>query len=89
MNAQVDVVMYGTGMCPYCSAARDFLDARGITYQEFRIDQQPDLRAEMRARGGGHTVPQIWVGDHHVGGYTDMLALDRAGRLDSLFHNPE
>ena len=89
MNTQTAVVMYGTLICPYCRAARDFLDARGVSYEDIRVDDRPELRAQMRERGGGHTVPQIWIGSRHVGGYTDMLALDREGRLESLFHNPE
>ncbi len=78
------VLMYGTRICPFCSAAREFLQARGVAYEEIRVDQAPERRAEMRARGGGHTVPQIWIGDTHVGGFTDMLALERDGRLDVL-----
>lgn len=93
MSSQSAVVMYGTLGCPYCRAAREFLDARGVGYEDLRVDRQPELRTQMRERGGGHTVPQIWIGKRHVGGYTDMLALERDGRLDSLFDskldNPE
>lgn len=85
MSTQTAVVMYGTRICPYCRAARDFLDARGIGYEDIRVDDRPELRTRMRELGGGHTVPQIWIGSRHVGGYTDMLALDREGRLDALF----
>ena len=84
MTSTAEVVMYGTRMCPYCHAARELLDARGVGYKEIRVDLEPALRSEMRQRGGGHTVPQIWIGEVHVGGYTDMLALDRQGQLDAL-----
>lgn len=86
MAEHAEVVMYGTLVCPYCHAARELLDARGVSYEDIRVDQEPGRRAEMRARGGGHTVPQIWIGDVHVGGFTDMLALERAGRLDALLN---
>ena len=82
MAAKVE--MYGTLICPYCRAAREFLDARGVAFEDIRVDQQPGRRAEIARRGGGHTVPQIWIDDVHVGGYTDMLALDHQGRLDAL-----
>lgn len=87
MHARTDqapVVMYGTLVCPYCRAAREFLDARGVDYTDIRVDEQPSERVRMRERGGGHTVPQIWIGTTHVGGYTDMIALDRQGRLQAL-----
>lgn len=82
------VTMYGTLACPFCRSARDLLDGRGVKYEEIRVDREPGRRAEIRARGGGHTVPQIWIGETHVGGFTELLALDRQGRLDSLL-NPE
>lgn len=82
------VIMYGTLACPFCRSARDLLDRKGAAYEEIRVDLEPERRTEMRARGGGHTVPQIWIGETHVGGFTDLLALDRQGRLDSLL-NPE
>ena len=84
MSSHAEVVMYGTLVCPYCHAAREFLEARSVTYVDIRVDQEPARREEMRARGGGHTVPQIWIGEVHVGGFTDMLALERQGRLDAL-----
>jgi glutaredoxin 3 len=87
MSETPGVVMYGTLLCPYCRAARDFLDRRAVAYEEIRVDLEPGRRAEMQARGGGHTVPQIWIGETHVGGYTDMLALERDGRLDALLES--
>jgi len=76
--------MYSTGLCPYCARAKMLLDDKGVDYQEIRVDQQPELRAEMEAKSGRHTVPQIWIGEHHVGGFDDMWMLDRQGRLDPL-----
>lgn len=84
MSTHAEVVMYGTLACPYCHAARELLDAKSVVYVDIRVDQEPERRADMRARGGGHTVPQIWIGEVHVGGFTDMLALERQGRLDAL-----
>ena len=84
MSATAPVVMYGTLLCPYCRAAREFLEGRQVPYKDLRVDHEPALRTEMRAKGGGHTVPQIWIGDVHIGGYDDMRALDRRGGLDPL-----
>lgn len=84
MREHAEVVMYGTLACPYCLAARELLDAKAVSYVDIRVDREPARREEMRARGGGHTVPQIWIGEVHVGGFTDMLALERQGRLDAL-----
>jgi glutaredoxin 3 len=78
------IVMYVTGWCPYCARARALLDARGVTVEEIDVEAVPDARSEMRARSGRSTVPQIFIGDDHVGGCEDLLALDEAGRLDSL-----
>lgn len=83
-----EVVMYGTRFCPYCQGARQFFDSRGIDYVDIRVDEEPARRDEMRTRGGGRTVPQIWINATHVGGYTDLLALDREGRLETLLEEP-
>ncbi|MCY4453326.1 MAG: glutaredoxin 3 [Immundisolibacterales bacterium] len=82
MNA---VVMYSSGFCPYCSAAKRLLSARGVPFEEIDVDFDPERRAEMVARAnGGHTVPQIFIGEHHVGGCDELYALERAGELDAL-----
>lgn len=79
------VTMYTTAICPYCSAAKNVLKAKGVTaIQEIRIDLDPAKRAEMMERTQRRTVPQIFIGDAHVGGHDDMVALDRAGGLDPL-----
>lgn len=79
------VTMYTTAVCPYCIAAKNVLKAKGVTaIQEIRIDLDPAKRTEMMERTQRRTVPQIYIGDTHVGGHDDMVALDRAGGLDPL-----
>jgi len=79
-----DVVVYATATCPYCVAARNFLTGRGYAFRELRVDREPTLRAEMEARARRTSVPQIFIGDRHVGGYDDLMALDRGGGLRPL-----
>ncbi len=78
------VVMYSTRFCPYCMAARRLLESRNVAFEEIPVDGNPGLRRKMTERAGQRTVPQIWVGDTHVGGYTDLAALDSRGELDRL-----
>ena len=79
------ITMYATGYCPYCIHAERLLKAKGVTeIRKIRIDQEPSLRAEMMARTGRRTVPQIYIGERHVGGFDDLVALERAGVLDPL-----
>lgn len=80
-----EVVIYSSGFCPYCSWAKKMLDAKNVTYNEVRIDQVEGAQQEMLAKSQGQmTVPQIFIGDFHVGGYTDMVKLDQEGGLDPL-----
>jgi glutaredoxin 3 len=80
-----DIVMYSTGWCPYCVRARALLERKGLPFREIKIDEDPAERDAMLARSGGRrTVPQIFVGDHHVGGFDELYALDKAGKLDEL-----
>ena len=81
------VLMYATGWCPYCSRARQLLERKGITFQEIDVDEFPEARAEMTARSHRHTVPQIFVGDTHVGGCDELVALDARGGLDTLLQS--
>jgi glutaredoxin 3 len=81
---QPAVVMYTTSWCPYCSRARRLLGAKDVTIEEIDIDSVPGKRAEMQQRSGRRTVPQIFIGDQHVGGSDDLLALEEAGKLDGL-----
>ena len=76
--------MYTTAVCPYCQMAERLLRAKGVEIEKVRIDLEPARRAEMMEKTGRRTVPQIYVGDTHVGGYDDLAALDRAGGLDPL-----
>jgi glutaredoxin 3 len=77
--------MYATGFCPYCLRAEDLLRARGAEdIEKIRVDLDPARRAEMLERTGRRTVPQIYIGDVHVGGYDDLAQLDRGGRLARL-----
>ena len=79
------VVMYCTEVCPYCVRAEQLLARKGVTeIEKIRVDLQPELRVAMTEKTGRRTVPQIYIGEHHVGGYDDMAALDRAGTLDQL-----
>lgn len=80
------VLMYATGLCPYCVFARRLLAGKGVAYEEVRVDKHPERRSEMETRSGRYTVPQIFIGDYHVGGYDDMAALDQAGELDGLLN---
>ena len=78
------VTMYATGWCPYCTRARQLLAAKGVTVNEIDIEARPDQRAVMMERSGRRTVPQIFIGDRHIGGCDDLHALDAAGGLDPL-----
>ena len=81
------VVLYHTASCPYCVSAERLLEAKGVTdIERIRIDLDPEQRQIMMQRTGRRTVPQIYVGDTHVGGFDDLYALDQAGRLDPLLN---
>ena len=87
LNKEVmpDVVMYSTRVCPYCVMAERLLQKKGVhNLQKILIDVDPSKREEMMTRTGRRTVPQIYIGDRHIGGYDDLAALDRAGGLDPL-----
>jgi glutaredoxin 3 len=78
------VIMYTTSWCPYCSRARALLTRKGVSFEEIDIEAAPGKRAEMQTRSGRRSVPQIFIGDHHVGGSDDLHALEEAGKLDAL-----
>jgi len=78
------VVMYATGWCPYCERARALLTRNGVAFEEIDIDAAPSRREEMMTRSGRRTVPQIFIGEVHVGGCDDLHALDARGGLDPL-----
>ena len=83
MNAPA-IVMYTTSWCPYCERARRLLKSKGAAFTEIDVESAPEKRAEMQTRSGRRTVPQIFIGDHHVGGSDDLHALEQAGKLDGL-----
>jgi glutaredoxin 3 len=79
------VTMYSTGMCPYCLQAERLLASKGVReITKVRIDLDPERRDEMMRRTGRRTVPQIYIGERHVGGYDDLAALERSGKLAAL-----
>lgn len=79
------VTIYTTAWCPYCTAAKALLTKKGIAFDEIGVDGNPELRQAMTARAGGRTsVPQIFIGDRHVGGSDDLHALEARGELDTL-----
>ena len=80
-----DVTMYSTAWCGYCQRARNLLERKGIPVREVKIDEVPGERELMLQKSGGRrTVPQIFIGERHVGGYDELAALDRSGELDKL-----
>lgn len=84
----VQVMMYSTAVCPYCVRAERFLHAKGVhDIAKVRVDLEPARRVEMMNKTGRRTVPQIYIGDTHVGGFDDLVALDRAGKLDPLLRS--
>jgi len=83
MNAHV--IMYTTAVCPYCIMAERLLKAKGVdVIEKIRVDLEPEQRVTMMQKTGRRTVPQIYIGDTHVGGFDDLSDLDRAGKLDAL-----
>jgi glutaredoxin 3 len=78
------VVMYLKAWCPYCASARELLRTKSVSVQEIDIESQPEQREEMIRRSGRRTVPQIFIGERHVGGSDELHALDAAGGLDPL-----
>ena len=82
-----EVTIYTSPYCGFCFRAKHLLDAKGVNYNEIDVTADPDLRRVMTERAGGrHTVPQIFIGETHVGGFTDLDALDAAGQLDKLLN---
>jgi glutaredoxin 3 len=78
------VVMYSTRFCPFCVRARSLLENKDVGYTDIGVDSQPQLRREMMQRSGRTTVPQIWIGEKHVGGFDDLARLEQLGQLDEL-----
>jgi glutaredoxin 3 len=82
------VIMYTTPVCPYCVRAKSLLAKKGVSCQEIDVSENPEIREEMIKKAGGRrTVPQIFVGEHHIGGCDDLYALEASGKLDALLTN--
>lgn len=79
-----EIVMYTTRWCPFCVGAKTLLNKKGVAFSEIPVDGDPALRASMAERAGATSVPQIWIGDAHIGGCDELFSLDRQGRLDSM-----
>lgn len=84
MSDSPEIVMYSTTWCGYCQRARGLLSRKGVDVREIKVDENPGQREIMVQRSGRRTVPQIFIGERHIGGYDDLAALDRAGELDKL-----
>lgn len=82
------VKVYTRRLCSYCVAAKQLLTQKGVLFQEISLDNNPALLQDIMAKANQRTVPQIWIGAQHVGGFTDLLALERQGQLDALLANP-
>lgn len=78
------VVLYTTQYCPYCIRAKMLLSKKNVSFKEIPVDYEPELRKEMMRKSGRHTVPQIWIGEQHIGGCDELYALERSGELDLL-----
>jgi len=78
------VTLYTTRYCPFCIRAKSLLDSKGVEYEDIPVDADPARRREMMARAGRHTVPQIWIGDEHIGGCNELYMLERLGKLDAM-----
>lgn len=76
--------MYSTPFCPYCMRARSLLESKDVAYTDIDVGADPGRRIEMMERSGRRTVPQIWIGERHIGGFDDMYLLERQGLLDEL-----
>ena len=85
----MSVVMYTTRFCPYCVRARQLLESKEVEYQDIAIDRDPNLRMEMVEKSRRHTVPQIWIGDEHIGGCDALFDLEHSQHLDVLLASSE
>ncbi|MGZ4956742.1 MAG: glutaredoxin 3 [Methylobacter sp.] len=79
-----EIQIYTTNICPYCMMAKRLLNKKGVSYTEINVDAEPGLREEMMLKTKRRTVPQIYIGDYHVGGFDELYALDQQKKLDDL-----
>lgn len=78
------IIIYSSNYCPFCSRAKSIFQQKSIVFEELNVDMDSALRQEMMQKSGRRTVPQIWIGERHVGGCDDLMALQRSGELDKL-----
>lgn len=79
-----EIIIYSSQFCPFCFRAKAILQQKGVTFTELNVDGNPQLRQEMTQKSGRRTVPQIWIGERHIGGCDELMALQSAGKLDAL-----
>lgn len=79
-----NVIIYSSNFCPFCIRAKQLLEKKGVAFEEVNVDGKADVRAAMAEKAGRTSVPQIWIGEQHIGGCDDLFALERSGQLDSL-----
>jgi glutaredoxin 3 len=84
--AQPDVKIYSSKFCGYCVAAERLFSSKGVSYQLIKVDEDPEMFRVMTETTGRRTVPQIFIGEHHVGGFDDLSAINQSGELDSLLN---
>jgi glutaredoxin 3 len=80
----VEVTLYSTRFCPYCVQAKRLLEQKGVKYVDISVDDDRQRRIEMQEKSGGYTVPQIWIGEQHIGGCDELYLLERQNKLDGL-----
>lgn len=83
-SKNIKIEVYSTEFCPYCTRARMLLDSKGVSYIEFRVDQDLNLRSEMERRSNRTSVPQIFIGNKHIGGFDDLAELEFGEELDGI-----
>ncbi len=84
-----EIIIYTTKICPYCIMAKRLLAQKGVKYTEINVDEEAGLREEMMAKTKRRTVPQIYIGDFHVGGFDELFALERSQKLNDLLSDAE
>lgn len=89
MSDDIRVTVYGDEHCAYCAAARMLFTRRGIPFEDIVVSKDADRLAEMQARSGRRSVPQVFVGDKHIGGFDELSSLDKSGDLDKLLAEPD
>ncbi len=82
-----EILIYSANLCPYCTMAKRLFDNKGVSYSEINVDSKPGLRQEMMEKTRRRTVPQIYIGDLHVGGFDDLYALESSNKLDPLLNH--